>query len=155
MYRRPLKVFGPRSTRSQYPIHQRGEGLGSFLRSIFGGLFNVAKKTLPKIAETAKSVAKSDLAKGVSKQLVNTGAEVASNAIADMIEGKDVKSNAEATLSKARTDIANTIRSSRSDKVDFDEKSKSKPMKRKKVSYGTNKKKKRKKSYSVFEDEEK
>ena len=165
LYNKKLKVFGPKQPSLDYlhgPIYQRGEGLGSFLSNIFRKIIPVAASAVKKIApiatKTVKNKATSDIVRDTSKQLKNHLTSAATDALGDIIEGKDPMLGAKEKLNEARTQIANTIRAKSVMPIKEEdlEKKRNKKLKkytkRKKVTYLANNKKKRT-NYNIFDED--
>ena len=146
MYHKQIRIFGPKSSSPYYSgnVIQRGEGFGSFF-----------SKLIPLAKQGFKALTKSKAAKDIGNVLLNSGTELATNVISDLVEGKDVnaKERAKKSLKSARREIANVIRS-RTDNANYNDHSKSPiPMKkRKKIKIKTRGKKNKNKRFSIFND---
>lgn len=146
-----FKVFGPRSSNLSHfsgPAYQRGEGIASILSNIF-------KKIVPSFAsKTIKKIASSDIAKDVTKKLVDHGTDIATNFAADLISGESPEIKAKEKLAKARLDIADSIRSKTNNKKRKNKSSDSNISKKKKKKTSSNEgfQKKSNKNFSIFHD---
>jgi hypothetical protein len=88
--------------------YQRGRGLGA----IFGGLMKGFAPILSRGLAFGKKVLTSDLAKNIGNTLVESGTHAVKNLTADLLEGKDVTTSAQAELNEAKKKIASTLRGS-------------------------------------------
>ena len=88
--------------------YQRGRGLGSLFSGLMRGFAPLARMGL----QAGKRLINSDIVKNVGKNVLEHGKKALVGMAADLIEGKNVKENAQAQLNEARKDIANTLRGS-------------------------------------------
>lgn len=88
--------------------YQRGRGLGSLFSGLMRGFAPLARMGL----QAGKRLINSDIVKNVGRNVLEHGKKALVGMAADLIEGKNVKENAQAQLNEARKDIANTLRGS-------------------------------------------
>lgn len=88
--------------------YQRGRGLGSLFSGLMRGFAPLARMGL----QAGKKLINSDIVKNVGRNVLDHGKKALIGMAADLIEGKNVKENAQAQLNEARKDIANTLRGS-------------------------------------------
>jgi len=118
--------------------YQNGSGLFSFLTK---GI-KMISPLLSKGANVLKKVANSATGKKLTSKLSDSALNIAADAVADVIEGKNPKEGFNANLNNARNEISETIRSGLKRKNDDQKKNNDPilPQKKKKI----NKKSKRK-----------
>ena len=113
-YNNPRKsdIFGPSATGGtsadarERLLYQQGEGLGSFVTSIF-------KKIIPMAAKTVKNIAGSKIAKNAGRQLADSAITGLTNVASDVIAGdKTLNESFSDELSNARKEISTAIKKS-------------------------------------------
>jgi hypothetical protein len=85
-----------------YPLMQNGSGLGGILASAFKALLPVAGKSFSYI----KFFLSSDTGRSLTKKAKNAAFDVGAN----LLEGKDIKTSLDDSLSKVKKDIAKSLR---------------------------------------------
>ena len=112
----PHHIFGPSSAGGHSSLFQNGQGLldpelyqtGEGLGNIFSSIF---RKIIPVAGRTIKKIASSKLAKEGGKKLLNSAIDVATNVVADVLDGKKpIKESLDDNLNTARKSIASSIR---------------------------------------------
>ena len=101
------------------------------------------------VLSNAVKVMKSEPIKNASKQILNTGIDLATNVIADSLEGSNIKQSGKQRLDEAKKEIATVIRETRT------KNNKPKNNKRKKKNISVKiKTKKLKKDLDIFDDDD-
>lgn len=88
--------------------YQRGRGLGSLFSGLMRGFAPLARMGI----QAGKKLINSDVVKNIGRNVLDHGKKALVGMAADLIEGKNIKENAQAQLNEARKDIANTLRGS-------------------------------------------
>ena len=123
---------------SSRPVLQSGEGLATLLSSIWKFISPIASKT----AKVASKTLNNDVVKDVGGKMLDAGVHIASNALADTIEGKNVGESAKSRLNEAKRNIATSLRQ--------------KTSRKRKVKSGSSQKKKKHKKlrdFDIFDDD--
>ena len=164
-YKRANTLFGPRtSSLSTFnsPIgYQRGEGFGSFFKTIFKNVTPFAKRMMGGTKNLVKSALNSNIAKQAGKELLNQGIETSANILGDIIEGENVKDSVKNNLKTAKQNIARTLKSTvksglkrKADNINatMPIAKKRKSTQRKNIRFAPKVKKRNKSAYNLFED---
>ena len=85
---------------------QRGRGIGSLFAGLIRGFTPLARMGL----QAGKKLLTSDLAKNIGRTALEGGKTLLKGVAADLIEGNNVRDNAQDNLQSARKKIAATLR---------------------------------------------
>ena len=164
-YKRANTIFGPRTnTLSAFnsPVsYQKGEGFGSFFKTLFRNAAPIAKRLIGGAKTAVGSALKSDIAKQAGQSLLNQGIETSANILGDIVDGQNVKDSFKKNLKTARQNIAQTLKSSvksgikrKADNINAIEPKvkKRKPTQRKNIKFAPKVRRKRNFAYDLFED---
>ena len=166
-YQKPKQIFGLRGTSLRTfnsPIsYQRGEGIGSFIKSLFRGLSPVAKRLAISTKNAVGSALKSDIAKQAGKELLNQGLNTSANIIGDILDGQNVKESVKNNLNTAKQNVKATLKTAlktgvkrKIDNINAiqPEEKRKKKVKRKSVIFAPKNLKTLKRRYNLFEDDD-
>ena len=166
-YQKPKQIFGLRGTSLRSfnsPVsYQRGEGFGSFIKSLFKGLSPVAKRLAINTKNAVGSALKSDIAKQAGQELLHQGLNTSANIIGDILDGQNVKESVKNNLNTAKQNVKTTLKTALKSgikrKIDninaiHPEVKKRKTVKRKNIIFAPKNRKNQKGRYSLFEDDD-